>query len=172
MDVSVSTIENTKRNGLGSGHIIAFGGTREKLIGDVLGLSQRGDPSQPAYNRLTGEGYVAAKDGAYADAIAKGHSTLLLVTESTGAMSDDLVHLLRSLAYHKKVDGHRDTTIYGLGRMSVQSFFQHHMSAISSAIVLADAQTLVAESVGLTVRLTTPNTQTARTHRGGCHTRA
>ena len=53
-----------------------------------------------------------------------------------------------------------------------RSFFQHHMSAISSAIVLADAQTLVAESVGLTVRLTTPNSHCERARRSDRHARA
>ena len=66
-----------------------------------------------------------------------------------------LVALLRRLACIARLNKDNDTTIYGLGRMSTKSFFLHHIAAISSAIVLADAHTLVTEATHLSVHLTT-----------------
>ena len=36
-----------------------------------------------------------------------------------------------------------DTTIYGVGRASTQSFFRHHLAAWSAAIVITDARTVI-----------------------------
>ena len=57
------------------GHLFAFGNTEESLRTKVLGLAARGDPTGPQLNRRTGEGYVAAHTGNYADAIKKGGRT-------------------------------------------------------------------------------------------------
>ena len=55
-----------------------------------------------------------------------------------------------------------DTTVYGLGRMSTRSFFLHHLGAISSAVVMADAHTLVTEATHLSIHLTTAPLARAR----------
>ncbi|EOD37053.1 hypothetical protein EMIHUDRAFT_454997 [Emiliania huxleyi CCMP1516] len=71
----------------------------EHLSVVVLGHPQRGDPdTEEQLDRVSGDGWVAAKDGDYADALAKGHTVILLVTESTGAFSADLDRVLRQLA--------------------------------------------------------------------------
>ena len=101
---------------------------------------------------------MAAKDGAYADAIARGHTTMLLVTETSGGMAPALITLLQTMGRAVKLDSANDTTIYGLGRMSTKSFFLHHLGAISSAIVMADARTIVREASSMSIQLTTTTT--------------
>ena len=50
-----------------------------------------------------------------------------------------MILLLKALAKStQEVQGH-DSTPYGLGRASPRSFFPHHLAAVSSAIVRADA---------------------------------
>ena len=63
----------------------------------VFGHPARGDPDDPPLNRVTGEGRVHEKPGQYADALSKGISTELYVTESTGAFSAPLNRCLRQL---------------------------------------------------------------------------
>ena len=79
------------------GHLFAFGNTEESLRAKVLGLAARGDPTGPQLNRRTGEGYVAAHAGDYADAIKKGSHVKLLLVETTGAFSLGLDLMLRAL---------------------------------------------------------------------------
>ena len=132
------------------GHFIAFGNTEEHLITTVLGHAARGDGR--ALDRTTGVGRVDAKDGHYADALAKGHGVYLLVFESTGAMSAGVIRLLRSLAAAAKRPEVQDTTIYGAGRASPRTFYRHHLAAISSAIARADAQTVLRHATDLALR--------------------
>ena len=67
------------------------------------------------------------------------HRVHLLVSESTGALSRAVTTLLSCLAKAVRApDGH-DSTVYGTGRASTKSFYTHHVAAISSAIVRADA---------------------------------
>jgi hypothetical protein len=58
--------------------------------------------AQPAggetFQRATGEGYVAAHDGLYADALAKGLPVLLCVMETSGAVGTTLAGVVRLLA--------------------------------------------------------------------------
>ena len=59
----------------------------------------------------------------------------------------------------KRVSAHRaytqghDSTQYGLGRASPQSFFQHHLAAVSCAIVRTDALTIRNHAASLAVAL-------------------
>ena len=79
----------------------------------------RGDPdTEEQLDRVSGDGWVAAKDGDYADALAKGHTVILLVTESTGAFSADLDRVLRQLARTARASGSIDHTPYGTSRAS------------------------------------------------------
>ena len=69
------------------GRLFAFGNTLESAIKMVLGLRQQGVDGQPPFDRTSGEGFVAAHDGDYADALRKRYSVVLFNVESTGARS-------------------------------------------------------------------------------------
>ena len=56
----------------------------------------------------------------------------LLATESTGALSRPVILLIKTLAKATQGTAGYDSTQYGLGRASPQSFFPHHLAAISS----------------------------------------
>ena len=121
------------------GHFVAFGGTEEDLVKTVLGLPQRGLPTEPALDRTTGVGYVAPHKGDYADALSKRFTVVLFNMETSGAVGWRGVRLLRALARKAKRPGHRDGTVYGTARSATSSFFTHHLSAIAAAVALADA---------------------------------
>ena len=53
-----------------------------------------------------------------------------------------VIRLLKALAKTAQGTTGQDSTQYGLGRASPQSFYPHHLAAISSAIVRADALTI------------------------------
>ena len=89
---------------------------------------------------------MAACAGDYADALGKGHGVLLLVTESTGALSPTLVWLLRQLARSATLPEGCDTTVYGSSRGSPRAFFPHHAAAISAAITSADAHAILTDA--------------------------
>ena len=80
-----------------------------------------------------------ARAGDYAHALKKGHRVHLLVSESTGALSRAVTTLLSCLAKAVRAPEGHDSTVYGTGRASTKSFYTHHVAAISSAIVRADA---------------------------------
>ena len=95
------------------GHFIALGNTEEHLSVVVLGHPQRGDPDTEEQLWTVS----AATDGwqrrtaiHYADALAKGHTVILLVTESTGVFSADLDRVLRQLARTARASGSPLTT--------------------------------------------------------------
>ena len=137
------------------GHFIALGNTEEHLSVVVLGHPQRGDPdTEEQLDRVSGDGWVAAKDGDYADALAKGHTVILLVTESTGAFSADLDRVLRQLARTARASGSIDHTPYGTSRASTRSHYTFHSAAISAAIVTADALTIQNSAAALGFELT------------------
>ena len=61
---------------------------------------------------------------------------------------------LKSIAHLDKLankPAHRDGTQYGSRRGATRSFRRHHTSEISSAIVYADAETLLAHAEGAPV---------------------
>ena len=89
--------------------------------------------------RETGVGRVRARRGDYADALDKGHTVILIVTETTGAWSRALESTLRALAAAAATADGTDTTVYGRSRASPRSFYGHHAAAVSNAIVAADS---------------------------------
>ena len=125
------------------GHFIAFGNTEEDLIRKNYGLKQIGTPEQPPYDRTTGEGYVAAANGDYTDALRNGREVILVISEPLGALCSRGVRLLKHLGRLAKRPGHRDGTEYGAARTSTTSFFVHHLSTLSRALATADALTLL-----------------------------
>ena len=136
------------------GHSFAFGNTEELLRGQVLGLAARGEADERPLDRRTGVGRIDAKPGDYADAIRKGTTVHLLVTESSGALSRCTMRMLRALAKRAGMPEGHDSTVYGAGRASPKSFLRHHLSAISSAIVCADALAIHARAATYAFALT------------------
>ena len=124
------------------GRLFAFGNTLESAIKTVLGLRQQGVDGQPPFDRTSGEGFVAAHDGDYADAQRKRYSVVLFNVESTGAIGPRAVRLLAQLAKDVKRKGATDGTVYGTARTSTRSFFVHHLSAVAAGVMHADALTL------------------------------
>ena len=135
------------------GHSFAFGSTLEYLRGKVLGQKQMGAPSDPPLNRRTGVGRVDPRPGDYADAFTKGNIAHLLASETTGALTPEVIRLLHALDKSTKDAQGHDSTQYGLGRASPQSFFPHHLAAVSCAIVRADALTIRNHAASLAVAL-------------------
>ena len=79
------------------------------------------------------------KSGDYAHALANGHTVHLLLAENTGALGRNIITLLKSLGKLARGPEGHDTTTYGTSRASPQTFFQHHLAAVSSTIVAADS---------------------------------
>ena len=65
------------------GRLFAFGNTLESAIKTVLGLRQQGVDGQRPFDRTSGEGFVAAHDGDYADALRKRYSVVLTCFTTT-----------------------------------------------------------------------------------------
>ena len=132
------------------GCLFAFGNSLESITKTVLGLAQRGTDGERALDRVSGEGFVAAHDGDYADALRKRRSVVLFNTESTGAIGPRGVRLLAQLAKDVRRKGAADGTVYGTARTSTRSFFVHHLSAVAAGAVHADALALENTAAALT----------------------
>ena len=124
------------------GRLFAFGNTLESAIKTVLGLRQQGVDGQPPFDRTSGEGFVAAHDGDYADALRKRYSVVLFNAESTGAVGPRAIRLLWQLAKDTKRKGATDGTVYGTARTSIRSSFVRTLSAVAAAVMHADALAL------------------------------
>ena len=122
--------------------LIGEGNTLESLLKTVLGLKQRGVDGARPFDRTTGEGFVAACDGDYADALRKKRSVVLFNTESSGAVGPRGVRLLAQLGKDVRRKGAVDGTVYGTAATSTRSFFVHHLSAVAAGVKHADALTL------------------------------
>jgi hypothetical protein len=133
------TPEGGAKASTAEGHITAFGGTEERLRWENIGVAQRGDASGGAFQRTTGEGYVAAHDGLYADALRKKLTVHLSVMETSGAINTVLQGILRLLARAASAKGAADNTRYGHGRASTRSFYAHHVAEMSTAVQVSDA---------------------------------
>ena len=68
---------------------------------------------------------------------------VLFITDPLGSVATHGVRFLRALSRLAQQTGHRDGTVYGTARTSTTSFFVHHLSALSRALVKADALTLM-----------------------------
>ena len=123
---------------------IALGNTEERLIVEVLGVPERGCPDEPPFDRTSGTGWVRATvSHQYADAQRRGNPVTLLVAESTGAISTTFAAALRALGRSARLATTHDSTVYGISRSSPRDFYSHHLAAHSSAVVLADATTIL-----------------------------
>ena len=83
----------------------------------------------------------------------KGHGVRLLVCEPTGACNPTLTRLLRDTSKAIGLPGIHDTSVYGTSRAAPRSFFPHHLAAISSAIVCADARSIRNHAASLATQL-------------------
>ena len=81
---------------------------------------------------------------------------LLLVAETTGALSPNVIFALRSCARVASMPTGNDTTVYGTSRTSPQSFFSHHLAAISAAIAQAESHVLTTYAATRNLFLTLP----------------
>ena len=79
------------------GAVVAFGNTRPAARARVLGLRERGVPSDGHFKPHTGEGYVHASLGDYAKAIALGVDVRPLLFETLGGFSPEVMALLSAL---------------------------------------------------------------------------
>jgi hypothetical protein len=116
------------------GDRLAFGCTLEAALYMSVGCKERGDPSEPAMKHDTGVGWVAARDGHYAPAIAAKRRVTVLVAEVTGAMSDSIVATIAHCDDMANAAGGSDRTGYGTSRTATTSFFTHHLRALSCAV--------------------------------------
>ena len=83
------------------GAFVAMGNTAEEAAELVRGRRQRGEPSDGAFKRTSGAGYVAPKDGAYKRAQACGVEVWELLVETFGGLGTHLVRLLQEAAEHR-----------------------------------------------------------------------
>ena len=128
------------------GGYFAWGNTKESLIKKTFGLRQRG--SGGPLDRNTGIGRVDACRGHYTDALQKGHKVHLLVTETTGALTPDVVNFVRQLDKYAKANK-SDTTAYGLMKGLHSSFVAHHLCCISESIVSQEVTSLHAHAIAM-----------------------
>ena len=84
------------------GAYLAFGNTAERAEEVVLGRRRRGEEGDGTFCRATGEGYVAAKSGDYARALASGVTCVPLLLETFGGFSPEVVSTLREAAEWRK----------------------------------------------------------------------
>jgi hypothetical protein len=135
----------------------ALGNTEEALIVVTIGVDARGAPEEGPMQRAgehAGRGWVRATvDHDYADAQRRGNPVTLLVSESTGALSATFDGALRALAKQARAPTTHDSTVYGIARSSPHSFYAHHTAAISAAIALADAGTILRGTAAAAFRL-------------------
>ena len=92
--------------------------------------------------------------GQYADALSKGHPTVLLGMESTGALFTTFALFLQMLGRQSRAPGTHDSTVYGEARASPKAFYRHHTAAISAAVVNADATVLLNAAATMSFELT------------------
>ena len=119
---------------------VGFGSTEEEERVRILGCQERGLPRQGPMDHASGKGWVAAKKGAYHDALTKKRSRVVpAVVESTGGQCPALRAQMRRLEGRAKGAGASDRTNYGRTRASARSYLVHHTQRISLAAVMYDA---------------------------------
>ena len=135
------------------GHLFAHGNTEEALRLSNLGCAQRGSPRDPPFDHTTGHGYVAARAGAYDDAIRLKHNSVQLAIISTfGAFGRQSQRMLKFYSRRARDKKHgRDSTRYS--RYRPASYLSHHLQCLSTGIVMADASRIADNVVALKQRV-------------------
>ena len=118
-----------------------FGCTEEHYRITTLGCKPRGRDGDPPFDSTTGLGRVDGVKGDYFDALARKHNKCIVyLVECTGGIAPEPLARLRRNARFAKTKGARDSTKYGLARVSPHSYLTHHTQRISAAAVRADAK--------------------------------
>ena len=128
--------------------------SRQTLRAIVLGQTEHGVKSEGPFDRVKGTGWVRQERGQYSGAISKGHPTVLLGMESTGALFHTFALFLRMLGRQSTAPGTHDSTAYGTTRASPKTFYRHHTAAISAAVTSADATVLLNVAASMSFELT------------------
>ena len=134
--------------GNSAGDRVAFGCTEDELCAGgsgtmgvgIFGRAERGSPSDGPF-RHEGErantGWVAGRKGCYHDGNnVKKNEVYALISNPHGGVTRGVERLV--LSAHK--DKAYDTTRYG--EFSTHSFYSHHATQISLAIVTSDAEAI------------------------------
>ena len=130
------------------GAYLAFGNTAERAEEVVLGRRGRGEEGGGTFCRATGEGYVAAKSGDYARALASGVTCVPLLLETFGGFSPEVVSTLREAAEWRK--NKLASSEYDETTWAARTWTSFVSQRISVAAQLAMAQE-AAEALGLSV---------------------
>ena len=129
------------------GAVVAFGNTRPRARELVLGLRERGAPSDGAFRARSGKGYVAPKDGQYARALnVHGVDVRPLLFETFGGFSPEVVELLAALAEERQ--NRLSTSEYDLTTWSARTWTSFTVQKLSVALHRA-----VAMEIGLALGL-------------------
>ena len=132
------------------GAYLAFGNTAERAEEVVLGRRGRGVEGDGAFSRATGAGYVAAKCGDYARALASGVTCVPLLLETFGGFSPEVVTLLREAAEWRKnklASSEYDETTWAARSGTWTSFVSQRISVAAQLAMAQEA----AEALGLSV---------------------
>ena len=114
----------------------------------MLGRRGRGVEGDGAFSRATGAGYVAAKCGDYARALASGVTCVPLLLETFGGFSPEVVTLLREAAEWRK--NKLASSEYDETTWAARTWTSFTSQRISVAAQLAMAQE-AAEALGMSV---------------------
>ena len=120
------------------GHHYAFGNTEERYRAIILGVKRKGRQRDGALNHKTGRGWVKAKAGKYAHALAQGARVTPVIVETSGAISPRSLKAVGHLAKRARGKHARDGTVYGRSRTSARSFYTHHTQRLSLAAACGD----------------------------------
>ena len=81
------------------------------------------------------------------------HNVLQSDAQSIGALSLTFDRALRALGKHARAPTTHDSTRCGVSRSSPRTFLAHHRAAISAAVVLADATTILLAAPAMSFKL-------------------
>lgn len=116
-DTKIKSPLSSKQENIGmAGTQVAMGNTLRPTSELMVGTRARGDEGDGAFNPATGNGYVAEKAGDYAGALALEHRVWVLLFETLGGFSPDVVKWLRYTAHavHNKLSRTQyDETTWG-----------------------------------------------------------
>lgn len=105
--------------------------------------------TQGPFQHATGVGWVARKEGQYADALARKTKVCLVLVESLGGIYYSTKAQLYKLSKRATGPSAVDRTRYGRAAASPRSFMQHHSQRISRAAVMGDAAAICKKVVAL-----------------------
>jgi hypothetical protein len=131
------------------GHRLAFGNTAEPYRCLVYGCAERGFPVHGPLCHTTGTGWVAKRDGQYADALSRKTKVCLVLVESLGGIYYGTKLHLHTLSKRASGTSAVDRTHYGRAAASPRSFMQNHSQRLSRAAVMGDAAAICKKVIAL-----------------------